>query len=96
MWAMKVTVKVPEGAFADADEARQRVTNDVVPAVKAAPGFVRGVWAQHESGRGGMGFVLFDNEEHARAAAEGPQVGGEAPGGAIVSAVDIFEVLVEA
>lgn len=53
----------------DRQAAQRGLTEDVVPRVSQAPGFVAGYWtsvAEHE----GVSVVVFESEEHARAMAE--------------------------
>jgi hypothetical protein len=50
-----------------APAAAEAFTNDVLPRVQAAKGFVRGYWVDPKDGRG-FGFVLFETEEQALAA----------------------------
>jgi hypothetical protein len=47
---------VPAAATATA------LTNDILPGVRGAPGFVAGYWLEIEEGRG-FSFVVFDTEE---------------------------------
>ena len=91
MWAMTVTVEVPT-----AEEQRERLEREVLPMVREVPGFRHGSWMLHESGRSGIGVIVFDDEAGARALAQGLQVGGPAGAGATVRSVDVYEVLVEA
>ncbi|MDQ3877905.1 MAG: hypothetical protein M3290_06105 [Actinomycetota bacterium] len=58
------------------DEARQLLTERIVPSVKELPGVVSGVWIEPQGGQG-YSTVVFDTEENAKAAAE--TVGGRLP-----------------
>ena len=93
MWAMTVTVDV---LTATAEDQREGLEREVLPTVRQLPGFRHGTWMLHESGRSGMGVLVFDDEAGARAAADGLQVGGAAGAGATVASVDVHEVLAEA
>jgi hypothetical protein len=53
---------------AQAPIAAATFTKDLLPAVKAAEGFIAGYWLDPVDGEG-FGFVLFDTEEQARKAA---------------------------
>lgn len=85
MFAVFLTVKIDS---ANIDTARSMLAEQVVPTVKAQPGFVSGCWLSPVDGLG-VSIVVFDSEANARAAA--PPVG---PMGPIVSvaSVDIREV----
>src|SRR5438093_4698615 len=65
MHAVVITVGIEPGK---ADEATAILHNQVVPDVKATPGFVSGTWARSEDGTNGHSLVLFENEETAKAA----------------------------
>jgi hypothetical protein len=54
----------------DFDVATQGLRDQVVPRASQAPGFVAGYWTRSEDGRNGLGMVLFESEQAARAAAE--------------------------
>lgn len=60
----------------DFERARQGLHEETVPTVSQAPGFVAGYWARSEENRG-MGFVVFESEDAARAVAE--QVRSQGP-----------------
>ena len=94
MWAVVVTVDVPEGM--DAATARRGIEQDLVPAAPSMPGFVRAVWLSHEAGHTGLGIHQVEDEQHARQIADQIQVGGDAGAGATVRSVDVYEVLAEA
>jgi len=50
-------------------EETDRILNDqVIPAVKQAPGFQSGVWVRSPDGKVGVGVVVFDSEASAKAA----------------------------
>ena len=76
MHALLVAVKIDPAGI---DEAMKMLHEQVVPAVKAAPGFVAGYWIRDE--RAGMGYstAVFESEEAAQAAgknAPSPPDGG--------------------
>jgi len=74
-----------------ASAAATAFTNEILPQVKAAPGFLGGYWLDPVGGRG-MAFVLFDTEEQARRAVP-PASNWPAPGVEILG-VDIRRVAV--
>ena len=55
--------------IADFDTAQANLVENVVPRASGAPGFVAGYWTRLADDRG-VGMMLFDSEESARAAAE--------------------------
>ena len=63
------------------DEAVQSLHSDIIPMVKQAPGFVRGLWCGDD--KRGHGVVLFDTEEQARQGL--PEPGMESGGVKIIS-----------
>jgi hypothetical protein len=79
MWAAVVSVEIEDG-----DKSAQMLKEQVIPGVKAAPGFISGVWVNVDKHHG-TSIVVFDTEENARATmpAEGP---GPMPGVTITSA----------
>ena len=77
MHAQVVTVD-----FTDAEVAIKNL-EDLVPNVKASPGFVAGYWVRLDDSHG-TSIAVFDTEDQARATA--PPVGGEMDGVKITSA----------
>ncbi len=75
----------------DPDAARQGL-EQIVPAVKQAPGFVAGYWVRLGEGSG-TSIAVFETEDQARAAA--PPADGGAPG-VTMTRVVIGEVLASA
>ena len=91
MYAALVTVSIDA---AEADPAMVTLKEEIVPSVKAAPGFIAGYWlAPDESGHA-LSVVLFDTEEQARQTA--PPVGVTASAGVAVTTVEFREVAVSA
>lgn len=66
-------------------------TNEILPKVRAAPGFVAGYWVDPVD-REGFGFLLFETEEQALAATP-PATPWSAPGVTILR-VDVRRVAV--
>jgi hypothetical protein len=93
MHAMVVTVGIEPGK---ADEATAMLHGQVVPDVKAMPGFVSGTWARSEDGTNGHSLVLFENEDTAKAAlARAKQ--GPPPGARVkVLYAEVYEVVAQA
>ena len=83
MYAQVVTVD-----FTDAEVAIKNL-EELVPNVKASPGFVAGYWVRIDDAHG-TSIAVFDTEDHARAVA--PPVGGEMDGVRITS-VEVGEVM---
>ena len=77
MHAQVVTVD-----FTDA-EAAIKGLEELVPNVKASPGFVAGYWVRLDDSHG-TSIAVFDTEDQARATA--PPVGGEMDGVRVTSA----------
>ena len=50
----------------DYEKGRQFLTEQVVPRVSQAPGFVAGYWTRSEDGGGGMSMMVFESEDAAR------------------------------
>jgi hypothetical protein len=68
MHAVVVKVELPEGGTIE--QGRKQLEADVIPMVKASPGFVAGYWLSPPTGREGLSIVLYQDEQSARAAAE--------------------------
>ena len=93
MHAMFVTVDIEAGS---ADESVKVLHEFTVPAAKAQEGFVRGVWFRSSDQTEGHGLVLFDTEDHARAAAALARQGPPAGAPVKIRSVETFEVMAEA
>jgi len=91
MFAAFVTVSIDPGKES---EAKAMLINEVVPMVKQSEGLIAGYWGGPNGGKG-LSMVLFDTEEHARAAV--PPVGLRPPGSPVtVERVDIHGVIATA
>jgi hypothetical protein len=76
----------------DAEAGQQNLENNVVPTVSQAPGFVAGYWMRRE-GNKGIGVIVLESEEAARAVSERV----ETPEGAVdLDSVEVAEVVVSA
>jgi hypothetical protein len=77
----------------DFERARANLQENVVPQARQAPGFVAGYWTRLAEDRG-IGMMVFDSEDSARAAAElarsAPRVAAE------ITDVQIAEVVAHA
>jgi hypothetical protein len=85
--AVVMQVKLPEGVSPEDDLA---MLNDfVIPLAKAQVGFKNGTWARDGKGRG-MGVIVFDTAENAKAAQDAlkPPAGA---GPELISS-DLYEV----
>lgn len=72
-----------------APAAAAAFTNELLPRVRAAPGFVAGYWVDPVNGEG-FGFVLFETEELAVAAMP-PNADWSAPG-VVIQSVEVRRV----
>jgi heme-degrading monooxygenase HmoA len=91
MHAVVTRVSVQEGP-----EATQFLREQIVPAIKQAPGFVAGYWVRLEGGDEGNSIVVFESEDAARQAAE--QVRGNVGQnqGVTLNSVTVGEVVANA
>jgi hypothetical protein len=71
MHAVVVKVELPEGGTIE--QGRQMLEQTVIPRVRSQAGFVAGYWLSPPTGRDGLSFVIYDNEQNARSAAENIQ-----------------------
>jgi hypothetical protein len=79
---------VTKATIHDVEQATKFLTEQGIPRIKQAPGFVAGHWTRLDEGRG-TGMIVFETEEAARAAAE--MVRENAPAGPAVT-IDSIEV----
>ena len=90
MFAALVSLTIdPEQAPA----AANALTDDILPAIRSADGFVAGYWLEPVDGHG-FAFVLFETEEQARRSSP-PTDNWEAPG-VDIGDVDIRRVALSA
>lgn len=81
----------------DFDRGRQFLTEQVVPRVKQAPGFVAGYWTRSEDGTGGLSMIVFESEDAARTAAQ--MIESQAPqddDGVTLEGTEVREVVASA
>ena len=77
----------------DTDASRKMLTEGLIPAAKAQPGFQSGVWCR--SGRKGVGTIVFDTEENATNGMAAIVAGRPADAPNVVDS-GIFEVMAQA
>jgi hypothetical protein len=87
MYAVVVRVKIN-----NAERGEERLRNDVVPRVSQAPGFKAGYWTRRDDS--GLSMMIFESEEHARAAAD--RVPENLPEDVDLQDVEVREVVVSA
>jgi len=93
MHALVITV----GIDADrADQATAMLHDQVVPDVKATPGFVSGTWARSEDGTRGHSVVLFESEDTAQAALAQAKQGPPPEAPVKILYAEVYEVLAQA
>jgi hypothetical protein len=81
----------------DFETARPILENEVVPRIKAAPGFIAGYWTRSEDGGNGLGVTVFDSEDSARQASEMVRAAASDPnGGVSLQDIEIREVVASA
>jgi hypothetical protein len=89
-YALVVTVSL-EGA----QDGEEMLRQQVIPAVKQQAGFLSGTWSRSEDGNNGMGIVLFDTKDNAKAAEQGtPRVRPE--GAPAITGSSVHEVVGQA
>jgi quinol monooxygenase YgiN len=84
MHAVVFQVNIKDGWQGDADAE----LDQLVSFVRSMPGFVRGTWTT--DGKRGLSFILFDNEESARAIAVNAAVPPEAS--VVFRSADVYQV----
>jgi len=89
MFATRVSVRLAEGMQ---EQAREGLRDEVLPRVKAAPGFVAGYWFAPDGDRGSS-VVFWDTKEAADAMAAQLQPGAHPAPPVTVEQVDVVEVI---
>jgi hypothetical protein len=92
MHAVVVNVTIADGQV---DQARKSLTEQVVPRVRTAPGFVKGYWTSTADNRSGLSMVVFRTEQDAKNAAQMLRT-NPPPSGVTLGSVDVREVVAEA
>jgi hypothetical protein len=94
VYAVVVSVKIPEDRDAEAEELFQ---SQVLPTVKERPGFVSATWIRWENESNGStdtSIVLYDSKEHAEEAAKNAQ---SQPGSPVtITSVEVGSVSAQA
>jgi hypothetical protein len=80
----------------DFERGHKFLTEQVVPRVSQAPGFVAGYWTRSEDGSGGLAMIVFESEDAARAV--GQMIESQAPqdDGVTVEGTEVREVVASA
>jgi hypothetical protein len=81
MYAVFTVVTFTSGT--SEEEARKGLESELIPAIKQAPGFVKGLWFGDD--QQGHGLVLFDTEEQAQQAVQAIGSGSNAVGAPVAS-----------
>jgi hypothetical protein len=88
-----VVVKV---SIDDFDRGRQFLTEQVVPRVSQAPGFVAGYWTRSDDNTGGLSMIVFESEEAARGVAQMVEANAPQDDGVTLDGVEVREVVASA
>ena len=87
-----VVVRVTINEF---ESAHAMLTEQIVPRVSQAPGFVAGYWTRSDDQSDGSSMIVFESEDAARSAAE--MIQQQPPTDAVsVESVDVREVVASA
>jgi hypothetical protein len=79
----------------DFEQGRQNLTEQVVPRVSQAPGFVAGYWTRSDDGGDGMSMMVFESEDQARNVAQ--MIESQGPGdGVTLQGAEVREVVANA
>jgi hypothetical protein len=82
---------------ARSDEVDRHFREDVAPWASRQAGFVSGQWLRLPGGVQGFGIVVFDSQEHADAAAQGPRQAPRIEGRAWnTDRVEVFDQVADA
>ena len=92
MHALYATVTIAEG---QGDAAQKALKEQVVPRVRSAPGFVKGIWTVSPDRRSGASIVVFKTEQDANNAAQMAR-SNPTPPGVTLGSVAVCEVAAEA
>jgi hypothetical protein len=79
------------------DQAREALHSEVIPGVKQAPGFIRGIWSADRGSGRGIGIAVFETKEQAEAMMNRQQSGEmKPPPGVTFESAAVYEVQGEA
>ena len=90
MHAVVVTVTIH-----DFDRASEMLKDQIVPAVKQAPGFIAGYWTRSEDNRGSS-LIAFESEDAARGAEQMIQSQAPPSDAVTLEGVEVREVVASA
>jgi heme-degrading monooxygenase HmoA len=79
----------------DFEKGRQFLTEQVVPRVSQAPGFVAGYWTRSEDDKG-LSMIVFESEDAARQVAQMIESQGMADEGVTLEGTEVREVVANA
>ena len=79
----------------DFEKGRQFLTDQVVPRVSQAPGFVAGYWTRSEDDKG-LSMIVFESEDAARQVAQMIESQGMADEGVTLEGTEVREVVASA
>ena len=88
MHAVVITVTIN----GDAEAAIRNLREEVVPAVKQAPGLVAGYWTRGKDDSG-IGMVVYESEDAANAASERAKTLADADDNVTLNSVEVREVV---
>jgi len=80
----------------DFEKGRQFLTEQVVPRVSQAPGFVAGYWTRSEDGSGGLSMMVFESEDAARAVVQMMESQSPMDEGVTIEGIEVREVVANA
>jgi heme-degrading monooxygenase HmoA len=83
-------------AIEDYERGRTFLTEQVVPRVKQAPGFVAGYWTRSEDGDGGLSMMVFESEDAARGVLQMMESQAPQDEGVKVEGIELREVVANA
>jgi len=91
MHAVVITVSIT-----DFDRARQFLTEQVVPRVSQAPGFVAGYWTGADDNSNGLSMMVFESEDAARAVVQMMESQPPMDDGVTIDSTEVREVVASA
>jgi hypothetical protein len=80
----------------DFDRGRQFLTEQVVPRVSQAPGFVAGYWTRSEDGNSGLSMMVFESEDAARSVVQMMESQPPMDEGVTIEGTEVREVVANA
>ena len=89
MYAVVVKVSISNPA-----DAQKALTEQVVPRISQAPGFIAGYWTRADDGNNGQSMIVFESEDAARAAVE--RILTDVPDAVTFESAEVREVVANA